>query len=86
MKKLLEDYGVAKPKSKQSVVVDTHDVLGVVLSCAKEAIEGRGLGEEKYMEPLFERYRERKNPAQMAIDVANVGGMASLIEHATIKI
>ncbi len=86
VKSLLEGYGVAKGSNKQQSNPDTHEILGVLLSCVKEGVESRGLGEEKYLSALFNRYRERKNPAQKANDVANAGGMEALIKHAAIKI
>ena len=45
-----------------------YDLARKVLELSFEGLEQRGQGEEKYLEPLFERVKNRTNPAKTMLD------------------
>ena len=56
-----------------------------VLDHCSEGLARRGLNEEVFLHPLYERLEKRVNPAQEAIAIATDGGMAALVDYATIR-
>lgn len=57
-----------------------------LLQIAKEGLQKRGLGEEIYLTPLFERLEKRESPAMRAIREYEALGMDAFIESRLIKI
>ena len=57
-------------------------VLRAVLEAGRDALGARGLGEEAYLAPLFERLERRRSPAHDALAAFEAGGRAALIDHA----
>ncbi|MDE5862886.1 MAG: glutamylcysteine synthetase, partial [Lachnospiraceae bacterium] len=43
---------------------DLYELVGQVVDLAKKGLEVRGYGEEVYLQPLYDRIREKVNPAQ----------------------
>ena len=76
---------IADSEQYPSSVVDPYDMLRVILDTCREVVSKRDMGEEVYLEPLFERLEKRENPAQEAIRVAKRGGMEALIKHTAIN-
>ena len=52
-----------------------------VLHIAKVGLKKRGLGEEKFLDPLWERLEEGICPADMAANIFESGGERKLIEQ-----
>ncbi len=70
--------GLAAPEPAQ-------DFLETILRLAAEAVAARGLGEEVYFVPLWERLYKKENPAQRMRRVFLKEGMAGLLEAAWIQ-
>ena len=68
-----------------AVDFDQLALIRKVLECCSEGLARRGLQEEAYLAPLYDRLEKRRNPAQEAIAVATDGGMAALVDYATIR-
>lgn len=47
---------------------DVYELAGKILELAKEGLRIRGYGEEKLLAPLFERVKERTNPAKTMLN------------------
>jgi len=58
---------------------DLLDLTEQMLRLAEQGLSKRGLGEEKYLDPLFSRFRARTCPAQRAIHLLQKRGMPELI-------
>jgi len=54
-----------------------------VLERASEGLQRRGLGEEKYLAPLYARIEAKANPGQVAQDMLAKDGMGALLKHFT---
>ena len=52
------------------------------LASCHAALEARGAGEERHLQPLFDRLDRRQNPAQQALAVFATGGLTALCDHA----
>jgi len=50
-----------------------------LLGAAHQGLRKRGLGEERFLEPLWERLQKRRCPADDATDVFQEGGMEALV-------
>jgi gamma-glutamylcysteine synthetase len=61
------------------------DLLRRVLLHVEAALTQRGFGEERLLAPLWRRLERRQNPAQRARAVFRHGGVAGLLNHATIR-
>jgi hypothetical protein len=72
------DYGLGKGE------VFTGLIEGV-LQLAQDGLEARGLGEEKFLFPLWQRWEKKKNPSQELRGIFARGGMDALLEHCRIK-
>ncbi len=72
---------------KSSMEVDEAvEVIEKLLPLAKEGLEKRGLGEEVYLEPLFERLEKKESPAMRAIQDFEDKGLDDFIESRIIKV
>ncbi len=59
-----------------------YDLVSKVLDLCREGLSERGRGEEKYLEPLYQRINNRTNPAkEMLRRLQNGESMASVIKH-----
>ena len=52
---------------------ELYVLVGKVLELAKKGLESRGYGEERLLEPLFERMEKRTNPAKKMLELRNSG-------------
>ncbi|MBQ5630139.1 MAG: glutamylcysteine synthetase, partial [Ruminococcus sp.] len=58
-----------------------YDLVRKVLELSFEGLAQRGQGEEKYLEPLFERVKNRTNPAKTMLDrLKNGEGIYSIVK------
>eukprot|EP00941_MAST-03F_sp_MAST-3F-sp1_P001039 g1039.t1 len=65
--------------------ISQEDLINRILTIIEGKLFQRGFGEEKMIQPLFRRHRERENPAQTAIRASKEGGMQALLDHAAIN-
>lgn len=56
-------------------------LLTELLEIAKEGLKKRELGEEMFLEPLFERLKSQKSPADEAIEIFNSDGLKAFLAH-----
>lgn len=56
-----------------------------LLEISKQGLLKRGLGEETYLEPLYERLRKQETPADEVKRVFAQGGIPALVEHTRVK-
>jgi hypothetical protein len=56
-----------------------------VLQIAQNGLEARGLGEEVFLEPLWGRWKRKRNPAQDIRGTFARNGVEGLIEALRIK-
>lgn len=61
------------------------DFLARIAEMAAEGLRRRGLGEERYLSPIFHRLERRLNPAQRMRYVFQSDGVAGLLRHAAIR-
>ena len=59
---------------------NTLPLIAKFLDTAKEGLIKRNLGEEVFLEPLYERLTCRKSPADKAIDIFKNGGIDALVK------
>ena len=59
-------------------------LMAELLALGAEALEARGRGEERLIEPMLRRLADRRNPAQRARLAFAAGGIPGLIEHTRI--
>lgn len=57
-----------------------------VLKAAQMGLKRRGLGEEIYLDPLWERISQKESPADKLIKIYKKEGIKGLIEYTTLKI
>lgn len=60
----------------------TPGFIGRALAACAAALEARGAGEERHLQPLFDRLDRGRNPAQEALAAFSAGGLAGLCDHA----
>ncbi|MEF8787502.1 MAG: hypothetical protein V5A84_00395 [Planctomycetota bacterium] len=63
--------------------LELADLAGRMVDIARKGLERRGKGEEKFLEPLEQRVRDRRCPADGAADLFNEGGIQGLLEGRT---
>ena len=68
--------------TNQSIV----PVLTKLLSITKEGLLKRGLGEEIYLQTLFERLEKRQSPADFSIAVFKEQGFSNLLTHLAFQV
>jgi glutamate--cysteine ligase len=56
------------------------DLAGVMLELAHLGLRRRGLGEERFLSPLYERLEHKTNPADETAQIFRAGGITSLLE------
>lgn len=56
-------------------------LLTEFLDCAKQGLLMRNLGEEAFLEPLYERLHRQKSPADEAIEIFQTEGFKSFLKH-----
>jgi hypothetical protein len=54
--------------------IPLHEFLRDILDMCKISLESRGLGEETFLDSLYERLEHQKNPAQKIREVSSSGG------------
>ncbi len=60
--------------------ISLYHLAGRLVELAEKGLKKRGLGEESFLEPLRERLRHRKSPADEAVELFEKGGCAALVE------
>jgi gamma-glutamylcysteine synthetase len=60
----------------------TPGLAAQALALCHAALEARGAGEERYLQPLFDRLDRGRNPAQEALLAFDAGGLPGLCAHA----
>jgi gamma-glutamylcysteine synthetase len=60
--------------------VDLAELAGQMLALAQMGLERRGLGEEKFLGPLWRRLGDLRCPADKAAELCDEEGMAALVE------
>ena len=81
MPKVLDMIRAVDTDGNDEIDFDELKLIRTVVDRCAEVLERRGMGEEEFKTPLFQRLEERKNPAQVALEVATGGGMRELIHH-----
>ncbi len=66
-------FGLAAKQPKQGFLLN-------VISHAYNALMRRGLGEEVFLKPIFDRLKEQLNPGQKAKKIYQTGGLKALID------
>jgi gamma-glutamylcysteine synthetase len=61
--------------------LSVSDLAGRMLQVAGRGLEKRGLGEEEYLVPLFDRQRSGRCPADEAAELFSKGGVSALMEN-----
>ena len=56
-----------------------------VLDRVRDGLVARGRGEERYLEPLFKRAAERRNPAQVYREQFSASGMDAVVASAAVR-
>lgn len=56
------------------------DLVRKMLELAHQGLTGRGLGEEQFLTPLFERVEKKKSPADEAAELFERGGIQALVD------
>lgn len=64
----------------RSGALELAELAGRMLETARQGLKRRGLGEEVFLEPLFQRLQNRKCPADQAAELFTQGGIQALIE------
>ena len=59
--------------------VAVDELAGRMLGAAQAGLERRGLGEEQFLEPLWQRLKARRCPADAAADTFAKGGVEALV-------
>jgi gamma-glutamylcysteine synthetase len=59
-------------------------LIAGVLRRVEDGLAARGLGEERYVAPLWRRLEARVNPGQAALEAFRAGGIPGLIDHARV--
>lgn len=72
-------FGLAAKQPKQGFLLN-------VISHAYNALTKRGLGEEIFLSPVFDRLKEQLNPGQKAKKIFESGGLKALIDSLTISL
>ncbi|PIZ94548.1 MAG: hypothetical protein COX81_03145 [Candidatus Magasanikbacteria bacterium CG_4_10_14_0_2_um_filter_37_12] len=75
-----------KTIEKSLEVDEVIPLAKALLDISKEGLQGRGLGEEKYLEPLYERLEKQESPAMKSIQEFEELGIDKFIEKHVIKI
>ena len=57
------------------------DLLNKLVQLCERGLMKRGLGEEVYLAPVWQRLEQRMNPGQVAKQVFLEGGAAALLDH-----
>lgn len=81
---MLRDFRLEAIKVGPRAEVDGLDVALIcrgMLQMAKRGLASRGMGEERYLEPLWERLEERTCPALECRELFESGGTEALIER-----
>ncbi|HAS41523.1 MAG TPA: hypothetical protein DCS93_13665 [Microscillaceae bacterium] len=55
--------------------------LQELVNIAAEGLQQRNLGEECFLEPLYQRIAQRKSPADVAVNIFETQGLASFLAH-----
>lgn len=61
-------------------------LLSELLEIANQGLQKRGLGEEKFLAPLYKRLQKRKAPADEVIELFQKSGIEGLLETAAFKV
>ena len=72
------NYGLAEKEVFTGLIEGT-------LQMAQDGLEARGLGEEVFLNSLYERLEQGKNPAQQIREISSSGGISALIDYASIR-
>ncbi len=60
---------------------DARPMLKDVLSLATEGLRRRGLGEQRFLDPLWQRFQDGLTPADRQLAVFRKGGLPALIDY-----
>jgi len=76
----LELYAAVQQKGLEAEHDDVRvaDLAKGLVELAAQGLRSRGLGEERYLEPLRQRIERRKNPSQELLNIWQRGGLAAL--------
>ena len=59
-----------------------YDLLGRIIDLAADGLKTRGLGEEKYLAPLYDRIARRETPAETMLNALDNGtSMEDIIQQ-----
>lgn len=67
--------------NKQSIV----PLLARLLDIATQGLKKRNLGEETFLRPLYQRLKQQKSPADIAINIFEKEGVHAFLEHYSFK-
>jgi gamma-glutamylcysteine synthetase len=71
-------YGLAAPQP-------APDFLSTVVEHAEAGLQGRGQGEECFLQPIRDRLYRSQNPAQRARSIFQIDGLRGLLTHTAIQ-
>lgn len=61
------------------------DMVQNMVDLAVEGLSNRGMNEEVFLSPLFERIRSRECPADKSVHLFHVGGIPNLVENLSLQ-
>ncbi|MDY7033067.1 MAG: glutamate-cysteine ligase family protein [Thermodesulfobacteriota bacterium] len=61
--------------------ISLSDISSAMLKIAEAGLRKRGFGEQKYLDPLWERLQQQICPADMAAEIFRSGGAEGLVER-----
>ncbi len=76
----MRTYGHDVMRQGLAATEPIDNFLTTVLTQAQQALEQRGFKEEVFLEPLWNRLKEKKNPAQQALDAFDEGDVKALVK------
>ncbi len=65
-------------KEDSLVGIHKRELLKEMLLISEKGLKKRGLGEEFFLEPLWERFEKRENPAEKSLKIFRESGMSGL--------
>ncbi len=73
-------YTVVQQKGLEAEQEDVHvaELAKNLLEIATEGLRKRGFGEERYLQPLWQRVERKRNPSQELVNIWQQGGLAAV--------
>ena len=75
-------------ESSIKAMIDGESIIPLLqqlLAVAAEGLKKRGMQEEVFLQPMFDRLQKQKSPADVAIEAFEAGGMQGLLKQVSFK-